>query len=138
MSTMIAASRPHDVDVESWVTATIRPAGSFGRDDVPRLHQMLEGLCGCASLVVLDLEATRLRSARAARVIEQAADGLEQRGGCLLCINVDGDTRERLALAGHHAVLVDRGAPADPRLGSVGGGVVPAPRGDGWSPTVVG
>lgn len=137
MSTMIAAPRHHDVDVESWVTATIRPAGSFGRDDVPRLHQMLEGLCGCASLVVLDLEATRLRSPRAAQVIEEAADDLERRGGCLLCVNVDSDTRARLTSAGHHAVLVDRGAPSDPRLGPTGRGVVPSPRAPGWSPTVV-
>ena len=137
MSTMIAAPRPHDVDVESWVTATIRPAGSFGRDDVPRLHQMLEGLCGCASLVVLDLEATRLRSARAAQMIEEAADDLERRGGCLLCVNIDSDTRARLTSAGHHAVLVDRGAPSDPRLGPTGPGAVPTPRTPGWSPTVV-
>ena len=137
MSTMIAAPRHHDVDVESWVTATIRPAGSFGRDDVPRLHQMLEGLCGCASLVVLDLEATRLRSPRAAQVIEEAADDLERRGGCLLCVNVDSDTRARLTSAGHHAVLVDRGAPSDPRLGPTGRGVVPSPHAPGWSPTVV-
>jgi hypothetical protein len=99
---------------------------------------MLAGLCGCASLVVLDLEATRLRSTRAAQVIDAAADDLERRGGCLLCINVDGDTRARLASAGHHAVLVDRGAPADPRLRPTGSGAVPAPRTDSWSPTVVG
>jgi hypothetical protein len=93
----------------SWLTATIRPAGSFGRQDTSRLRALLDALAACASIVVLDLQVARLRSARAAEVIEDAAWDLERRGGCLLCINVDAEARASLTAAGDHAVLMDHG-----------------------------
>ena len=90
----------------AWLTATIRPAGVFGRDDTSRLRALLDALSACASIVVLDLQATRLRSSRAGEVIEDAAWDIERRGGCLLCINVDDESRACLAAAGDHAVLM--------------------------------
>ena len=92
----------------AWITATIRPAGSFGRSDTSRLRALLDALAACASIVVLDLEAARLRSSRAAEVIEDAAWDLERRGGCLMCINVDDESRASLCAAGDHTVLLDR------------------------------
>lgn len=91
----------------AWITATIRPAGSFGRDDTSRLRALLDALSACASLVVLDLQAARLRSSRAAEVIEDAAWEIERRGGCLMCINVDAESRACLSAAGDHTVLMD-------------------------------
>jgi hypothetical protein len=94
------------VDDPAWITATIRPAGSFGRDDTSRLRALLDALSACASIVVLDLQAARLRSSRAAEVIEDAAWEIERRGGCLTCINVDDESRACLSAAGDHTVLM--------------------------------
>lgn len=95
-----------EVPDQAWLTATIRPAGSFGRHDTSRLRALLEALSACASIVVLDLQAARLISSRAAEVIEDAAWDIERRGGCLLCINADAEARTRLAAAGDHTVLL--------------------------------
>ncbi|MGV8966038.1 MAG: hypothetical protein ACOH2F_07140 [Cellulomonas sp.] len=94
------------MDDPTWITATIRPVGSFGRDDTSRLRALLDALAACASIVVLDLQAARLRSSRAAEVIEDAAWDLERRGGCLMCVNVDDEARACLASVGDHAVLM--------------------------------
>ncbi|GIG23534.1 hypothetical protein Cch01nite_42580 [Cellulomonas chitinilytica] len=94
----------------TWLTANIRPAGSFGRDDVGQLRALLDAVSACASLVVLDLAATILRSGHAVEVIDDAASALELRGGCLLCINADDDARARLGGC-RHAVVVARGEP---------------------------
>ena len=91
---------------QAWLTVTIRPVGSFGRHDTSRLRALLDALSACASIVVLDLQAARLISARAAEVIEDAAWDIERRGGCLLCINADAEARARLAAAGDHTVLL--------------------------------
>ena len=71
---------------------------------------MLGALAASASLVVVDLEAAALRSPAAAAVIDDAAHGLERRGGCLLCIKADDGSREVLASAGGHAVVLDGAA----------------------------
>ena len=92
----------------AWITATIRPAGSFGRDDTSRLRALLDALSACASIVVLDLQAARLRGSRAAEVIEDAAWDMERRGGALMCINVDDESRACLCAAGDHTVLLGR------------------------------
>jgi len=108
MSTVLESSKPDAaVPDPAWLTATIRPAGSFGRDDTGRLRALLDALSACASIVVMDLQAARLRSSRAAEVIEDAAWDIERRGGCLVCINVDAESRACLAAAGDHAVLMD-------------------------------
>ena len=80
----------------AWLTASVRPAGSFGRADVVRLRALLGALSATASLVVLDLAAVSLRSHQAADVIDEAGWELERRGGCLLCINADDDVRAQL------------------------------------------
>ena len=95
------------VSETAWLTATIRPAGTFGRNDTNRLRALLDALSACASIVVLDLKVARLRSLGAGEVIEDAAWDLERRGGCLLCINVDSESRACLSAAGDHAVLMD-------------------------------
>lgn len=95
------------VSETAWLTATIRPAGTFGRNDTGRLRALLDALSDCASIVVLDLQAARLRSPGAGEVIEDAACDIEGRGGCLLCINVDSESRACLSAAGDHAVLMD-------------------------------
>jgi hypothetical protein len=92
----------------AWLTATVRPAGNFAREDTGRLRALLDALAACASIVVLDLQAARLRSLRAGQVIEDAAWDIERRGGCLLCINVDAESRACLSAAGSHAILMDR------------------------------
>jgi hypothetical protein len=97
-------------EVPAWLTANVRPAGSFGRSDAGRLRALLDALSACASLVVLDLAAARLRSGRAAEAIDEAAAAMERRGGCLLCVNADDETRARLG-ACLHAVVVAPGAP---------------------------
>ena len=91
----------------AWLTATIRPAGTFGRNDTGRLRVLLDALSACASIVVLDLQAARLLSPGAGEVIEDAACDIEGHGGCLLCINVDSESRACLSAAGDHAVLMD-------------------------------
>jgi hypothetical protein len=58
-------------------------------------------------MVVLDLQVARLASPGAGQVIEDAAWDIEGRGGCLLCINVDAESRACLSAAGDHAVLMD-------------------------------
>lgn len=94
---------------EAWLTATVRPAGSFGRRDVGRLRALLDALSACASIVVLDLTSTRLRSPRAAAAIDEAAHRLEDHGGCLVCVNADADAAARLAAAGRHTVVLTAG-----------------------------
>jgi hypothetical protein len=91
----------------AWLTVTIRPAGTFGRDDTSRLRALLDALSPCASMIVLDLRATRLQGRSGGEVIEETAWDIERRGGCLVCINVDAETRACLSAAGHHAVLMD-------------------------------
>ena len=106
--TIMARTTPASATSETaWLTATIRPAGTFGRNDATRLRVLLDALSACASIVVLDLQAARLRSQRAGKVIEDAAWDLERRGGCLLCINVSLESRACLSAAGNHAVLMD-------------------------------
>lgn len=97
-------------DAPAWITASVRPAGSFGRADVGRLRDLLGVLSASASLVVLDLAATSLRSGHAADAIDEAGRELERRGGCLLCINADADARARL-VGCRHAVVVAPGEP---------------------------
>jgi hypothetical protein len=115
MGTVLALSSPEflarsrraaAVSETAWLTATIRPAGNFGRNDTSRLRALLEALSACASIVVLDLQVARLRSLGAGEVIEDAAWDLERRGGCLLCINVDSESHACLTAAGDHAVLL--------------------------------
>ena len=91
----------------AWLTATIRPAGTFGPNGTGRLRALLGVLSACASIVVLDMQAVRLNSRRAGQVIEEAAREIERRGGCLMCINADDDSRACLSAAGDHAVLID-------------------------------
>ncbi len=98
---------PDEPDDGTWLTATIRPAGTFGRADAGRLRALLDALSACASLVVLDLRSARLRSGVAAAVVDEAAGRLESRGGCLLCVNADPDSRASLSAAGSHTVLFD-------------------------------
>lgn len=87
-----------------WLTASVRPAGDFGRHDVGRLRALLDALSACASIVVLDLQAAHLRSPRIAAVIDDAARRLERGGGCLLCVNTDPDSAAHLA--GSRAVVM--------------------------------
>ena len=106
--TVLARTGPAATASETaWLTATIRPAGTFGRNDTGRLRALLNALSACASIVVLDLQVARLRSPGAGEVIEDAAWDLEGRGGSLLCINVDSESRACLSAAGEHAVLMD-------------------------------
>ena len=95
------------VSETAWLTATIRPAGTFGRNETSRLRALLDALSACASIVVLDMQAARLSSPRVGEVIENAACNIERRGGCLLCINVDSESRACLSAAGEHAVMMD-------------------------------
>jgi len=106
--TLLARTTPASAISETaWLTATIRPAGTVGRNDATRLRVLLDALSACASIVVLDLQAARLRSHRAGEVIEDAAWDIERRGGSLLCINVSAESRACLSAAGNHAVLMD-------------------------------
>ena len=106
--TIMARTTPASATSETaWLTATIRPAGTFGRNDAGRLRVLLDALSACASIVVLDLQAARLQSHRAGEVIQDAAWDLEHRGGCLLCINASTESRACLFAAGNHAVLMD-------------------------------
>ena len=106
--TIMARTTPASATSETaWLTATIRPAGTFGRNDATRLRVLLDALSACASIVVLDLQAARLRSHRAGEVIQDAAWDIERRGGSLLCINVSAESRACLSAAGNHAVLMD-------------------------------
>jgi hypothetical protein len=106
--TVLARTTPAAAIPETaWLTATIRPAGTFGRNDTSRLSMLLDALSACSSMVVLDLQAARLQSHRAGEVIEDAAKDIERRGGCLLCINVSAESRACLSAAGNHAVLMD-------------------------------
>lgn len=107
-STVLARTKPAAALPErAWLTAVIRPAGTFGRNDATRLRVLLDALSACASIVVLDLQVARLRSHRAGEVIEDAARDIERRGGSLLCINVSAESRACLSAAGSHAVLMD-------------------------------
>jgi GAF domain-containing protein len=92
---------------DPWITATVRPAGSFGREDSGRLRALLDALSACASVVVLDLRSARLRSRRAAEAVDEAGTLLEARGGCLLCVHADAESRAHLREAGPHTVLLD-------------------------------
>jgi hypothetical protein len=107
--TLLARTTPAPAISETaWLTATIRPAGTFGRNDATRLRVLLDALSACSSMVVLDLQATRLRSRRTGEVIEEAAWAIERRGGSLLCINVSAESRACLSAAGNHAVLMEQ------------------------------
>ena len=107
--TVLARTEPAaGIPETAWLTAMIRPAGTFGRNDTSRLSMLLDALSACSSMVVLDLQATRLRSRRAGEVIEEAAWAIERRGGSLLCINVSAESRACLSAAGNHAVLMEQ------------------------------
>ena len=106
--TVLARTKPAAaVPSRAWLTAMMRLAGTLGRNDASRLGVLLDTLSACASIVVLDLQAARLRSHRAGEVIEDAAWDIERRGGSLLCINVSAESRACLSAAGNHAVLMD-------------------------------
>ncbi|SDD46464.1 hypothetical protein SAMN05216410_3362 [Sanguibacter gelidistatuariae] len=91
----------------AWLTATIRPVGMICRCDADRLAVMLDALAGASSVVVLDLQAARIESARVADVIGRAAALLDARDGCLLCVGADGPTRACLERAGAPVAFVD-------------------------------
>ena len=99
-TTLEAVAHDASTPDEPWLTASLRPVGSFGRSDVGRLRALLDALSASASIVVLDLAATRLRSPHAAEAIDEAARRLEGAGGCLLCVNVDAENRGHLAGCG--------------------------------------
>lgn len=103
---------PHPVGVpdegEPLITATVCPAGSFGRAEADRLGTLLDVLSVGASVVVLDLRVARLRSRAAADTVDRAA-ALEERDGHLLCLHPDPLTRRHLAASGGHAVVLDDG-----------------------------
>ena len=101
-----AVDRGIDVDAESWFTATVRPAGPLGHRQADRLAEVLLALAASASVVVLDLQAARLSGRAAAAVVDDAADRIERRGGCLLCVNADADSRATMAGC-RHAVVLD-------------------------------
>ncbi len=103
-----AAAEPGAASDPAWLTAQVRPAGSFGRRDVSRLRALLEALSACASVVVLDLAEARLRSPRAAEAIDDAARRLEASGGCLLCLNADAESAARLSGCVHAVVMPPR------------------------------
>ena len=119
--------RIHEAGWRSW--------GTFGRNDTSRLRALLDALSACASIVVLDLQVAPLHSLGAGEVIEDAAWDLERHGGCLLCINVDSQSRACLSAAGDHAVLMDDASQLlAPRVTS---GLRPKVQ-DGTSPGLVG
>jgi hypothetical protein len=89
----------------TWITADVRPAGSFGRREAGRLGVLLGSLSACASLVVLDLSAARLLSPRAAAAIDSAAAALERHGGVLLCVHADDESRACLRGCTHAVVV---------------------------------
>ncbi len=89
----------------TWITAEVRPAGSFGRREADRLSTLLGALSACASLVVLDLSAARLRSPHAAEAIDAAAATLEGHGGVLLCVHADPESRACLGTCTHAVVV---------------------------------
>jgi hypothetical protein len=105
--TVVPSAEATTATETAWLTATIRPAGTFRGNDTTRLHALLDALSACASIVVLDLAAARLRSRSAGEVIQDAACDIERRGGCLMCINVDGESRACLSAAGNHVVVMD-------------------------------
>jgi hypothetical protein len=114
----LLAAQAAERQCDTWLTATIRPAGSFGRQDAERLGTLLDALSSCASIIVLDLRSAHLRSPRAAEVVDGAAGLLEARGGCLVCVHADAETRAQLAGAGPHAVVLD-GEPDEALCGGV-------------------
>ncbi|ACQ78971.1 hypothetical protein Bcav_0710 [Beutenbergia cavernae DSM 12333] len=89
-----------------WFTATVRPVGDLGRADAVRMHDVLAALAPSADVVVLDLEAARLRGRRAAAVVEEAASELASRGGALLCVHVSEADGLVLALCAPTAVCL--------------------------------
>ncbi|PFG34242.1 hypothetical protein [Sanguibacter antarcticus] len=91
----------------AWLTASIRPVGQICRCDADRLAIMLDALAGASSVVVLDLQAARIESARVARVVGRAAALLDERDGCLLCVGADDTTRACLERAGAVVAFVD-------------------------------
>lgn len=120
-----AASAPPVVPApDPWLTATVRPVGSFGRQDAGRLSALLGALSACASILVLDLGSARLRSRRAAAAVDDAAVLLEARGGCLLCVYADDQTRACLVEAGTHAVLIEGDLDFDIGAGRAGSAAV--------------
>ena len=80
--TVLARIKPTAaVPQSAWLTATIRPAGTFGRNDASRLRVLLDALSACASIVVLDLQAARLRrSSRTPHQRLRRVTGLPVRG----------------------------------------------------------
>ncbi|QTE29725.1 hypothetical protein [Pengzhenrongella sicca] len=73
MSTALQeTTQPAQVLDPAWITATVRPAGTFGTSDSGRLRALLGALSACASIVVLDLQAARL-GGRAGAVVDAAA-----------------------------------------------------------------
>jgi hypothetical protein len=95
----------------AWLTATVRPAGTFGNADADRLRALLDALSTCASMVVLDLAAAQLCSVYAATAVDEAARELEECGGALVCVHADPTSLAHLAAAGPHTVLMPASAP---------------------------
>ena len=100
----------------SWLTATIRPVGLICRCDADRLATLLDVLASASSVVVLDLQAARIKSARVARVVGQAAALLDARDGCLLCVGADEATRSCLERVEAPVAFVDPVDGADRQL----------------------
>jgi hypothetical protein len=117
MSVLTVSPLPHAAPAlrpsqDPWLTAVVRPAGTFNRSDTHRLGSLLDPLATWASLLVVDLAATRLSGPAVASVLDAAALQMESRGACLLCINVDALNRTCLARAGDHALVVIGVSPA--------------------------
>ena len=107
-TTILEPHLSEDGDLPAWITASVRPAGSFGRHEAGRLRALLDALSACASVVVLDLAAMRLRSPRVATVIDDAARRLAASGGGPVCLHADTESAAQLAECRHVVVMPDR------------------------------
>src|SRR5665647_2067444 len=63
MGTVLERTTPAaTVPERAWLTATIRPAGTFGRNDATRLRVLLDALSACRSSTTIEAQAERASS----------------------------------------------------------------------------
>lgn len=77
---------PAPAGAESWLTATLRPAGAMTPEAADRFAAALDALAGCSAVVVVDLSACGPLPRRARRALAAADDRLTRAGGALVLL----------------------------------------------------
>jgi hypothetical protein len=90
-----------------WLTTIVRPVGTLNRSGADQVGAAISILAACSDMVIVDLSAARVATARglAVALLESAVE-LDRAGRCLLLRDVPPQLRAELDRAAVPAIMV--------------------------------